>query len=162
LLQKRISELGWRHRVVNAGINGSTTTDGRNRIASVLQRPVDVLVIELGGNDFLRGVATGTIKQNLTSMIEQARQKQPSLKCVLAGMEVPPLLASGDYTQSYNALFADVAAKTGCAFAPRILDGVMGVPGMTLSDRVHPTAAGQRLLAEHLWNALKPLLLQGG
>jgi acyl-CoA thioesterase I len=157
LLQKWIRDLGWKDQVINAGVSGSTTTDGRSRIGSVLRRKTDVLVIALGGNDFLRGIDPDAIKQNLISMIQQTRQKYPRATCVLAGMEVPPLVG-GDYVDKYNALFADVAARTDCMFVPGFLNGVMGVPGMTLGDQIHPTVAGQKLLAEHLWSMLKPLL----
>lgn len=157
LVQKRISEAGWNYRVINAAMNGCTTSAGRARLDSLLQRKVDVLVIALGGNDFLRGVERETTQQNLIAIIEQTRRKIPTVQCVLAAMEVPPLV-SGEYAQSYNKLFDDVAEKTRCTLIPHFLTGVMGVPGMTLPDRIHPTAAGQQLLADHLWSALKSLL----
>ena len=117
LIQRKIIDSGLPYDVINAGISGSTSADGRSRIAFLLKQKIDVLVIELGGNDFLRGLSPAATKANLEAIITQARAKFPTIKVLLAGMELPPQLA-GDYIRGFNEIYAEVAAQSGAAHVP--------------------------------------------
>jgi acyl-CoA thioesterase-1 len=157
LIQKKIDERGWPCRIVNEGISGSTSSSGRERISTLLKRPLDVLVLELGGNDFLRGIDPEATKRNLQAIIDATRRRHPEAKIVLIGMKIPPVIES-DYVREFNAIFPDLAHRNNIDIVPFFLKGVADIAGMMSADRIHPTAAGQKVLAENLWAVLEPLL----
>jgi acyl-CoA thioesterase-1 len=159
LLQKKIDEAGLPYRVVNAGVSGDTSAGGLRRIDWLLKQPIDVLVLELGGNDGLRGISPESTGKNLQGIIEKVRAKYPDAKILIAGMKMPPSMGE-DYTTKFEAVFSELANKNQTAFLPFLLEGVATKPDLNQPDRIHPTAAGHRIVADHVWKALKPLLVE--
>jgi len=157
VIQEKINTRGWKFRVVNAGLSGETTAGGLRRIDWVLQRPVDVLVLALGANDGLRGLPVEKAKQNLQAIIDRARGKYPQVKVVLAGMQVPSNLGR-EYTSHFRVIFPELAETNNAALIPFLLEGVGGMPELNLPDGIHPTAAGQKIVAENVWKVLEPVL----
>jgi acyl-CoA thioesterase I len=157
LIQQKIDSAGLPYRVVNAGISGETSAGGLRRIDWSLQQPVDVLVLELGANDALRGLSVDSMKSNLDSIIKRTRAKYPDVKFVIAGMEAPPNLGAY-YTSRFRDAFRDVAESNGAVLVPFLLDGVGGRRELNQEDGIHPTAEGQRILARNVWTYLKPVL----
>lgn len=157
LIQQKIDSLGWNFNVVNAGLSGETSSGGLRRIDWLLQRDVDVLFLELGANDGLRGIPLALTKQNLQAIIARVRAKNPAVKIVIAGMMVPPNLGA-EYTRAFRAIFPDLAKRNQAALVPFLLEGVGGVPELNLPDGIHPTAAGHRIVAQNVWKVLRPVL----
>ncbi len=145
-------------RVVNAGNSGETTAGGLRRVRWVLgtTRP-DVFVLALGGNDGLRGLAPDAMQDNLAAIFDCVREAAPEAALALAGMEAPPNMGP-DYTARFRAVFPAVAAAFDAAHVPFLLEGVGGVARLNQADGVHPTAEGQRVMAETVWQALAPVL----
>lgn len=157
LLQKKIDAAGLKFTVVNAGVSGDTSSGGLRRIDWLLKRRVDVLVLELGGNDGLRGIPVGVTKTNLQAIIDRTKQKNPRAQIVIAGMQMPPNMGA-DYTTSFAKLFPELAKANNAALIPFLLEGVGGKPKLNLPDMIHPTAEGQKIVATNVWNVLKPVL----
>ncbi len=157
ILQRRIDSLGLPYICVNAGLSGETTADGVNRIDWVLQQPVDIFVLELGGNDMLRGLPIAESKKNLQGMLDKVKAKYPACKIVVAGMLAPPNLGAV-YTDAFRDMYPGLAKKYGAGLIPFLLDGVGGVPSLNLPDGIHPNPEGQKIVAENIWKVLKPLL----
>ena len=157
LLQQKIDAARLPYRVVNAGLSGDTTAAGLRRVDWILRQPVDIFVLALGGNDGLRGIDPGLTRANLQSILERVHAKNPSAKLVLAGMQMPPSMGA-DYTKAFGDMYPAVATKTGATLIPFLLAGVGGDPRLNQRDRIHPTAEGQAILAETVWQALRPLL----
>lgn len=157
-LQQRVDSLGWNVQVRNAGLSGETTAGGLRRIQWLLQQPVDVLVLELGGNDGLRGVDPSATKENLTAIVDTTLSRYPEAHVVLAGMQIPPNLGP-EYTEAFRSLYPDIAASyDAVSLVPFVLEGVGGVDSLMQDDQIHPTPAGQRLVAENVWDVLRPVL----
>ena len=144
-LQERLELAGYRARVVNAGVSGETTAGGLRRIGWSLT----------GGNDGLRGLPVGQMRDNLASMIAAALDD--GARVLLAGMEAPPNFGT-DYADSFRAAFAQLAAEYEVVFVPFLLEGVAGVEGLNQADGIHPNAAGADRVAAHIWSALEPML----
>lgn len=159
LLEKRIQQAGLPWDVVNAGISGDTSSGGLARVGWLLRRPVDVLVLALGANDGLRGISPAETKRNLTGIIEQVRAKNPAVKIVLCGMQLPPNMGE-NFGRDFREVFPAVAQEQKAALVPFLLEGVGGVRELNQEDRVHPTAKGQERLAENVWKLLEPVLRQ--
>lgn len=157
LIQEKIKERGWRFAVVNAGVSGETTAGGLRRIDWILQRPIDVFVLELGANDGLRGQPVEQAKDNLQAIIDKVRDKYPSARIVLAGMRIPANLGRAYVTQ-FRDIFPELAAKNRISLIPFLLEGVGGVPSLNLPDGIHPSPAGQKIVAENVWQVLEPVL----
>jgi acyl-CoA thioesterase I len=157
LIQEKIDAKRWQFKVVNAGQSGDTSAGGLSRMDWLLRSPVDVLVLELGGNDGLRGLPVETTKKNLQAIIDRTRVKYPAAKIVLAGMIVPPNMGR-DYGQKFEAIFRDIAKKNQAALIPFVLEGVGGVRDLNLSDGIHPSARGQEIVAANVWKVLEPVL----
>ena len=157
LIQLKIDEAGWAYDVVNAGVSGDTTAGGLSRIKWAMKGGAHVLVVALGGNDGLRGVDPKTTASNLTNIIRDARQIEPNVSIVLAGMKMPSSMGDS-YTRAYSAVFPTVAKQESAWLVPYLLQGVGGVPQLNQPDRIHPTLEGQRIIAENVWKILKPLL----
>ena len=155
LLQERLDSLGYEYKVVNAGLSGETTTGGLERIDWVLRRPLDIFVLELGGNDGLRGTDPAITEQNLDAMIQKILAKYPEATILLAGMQAPPNMGS-TFTTAFKEIYPRLAAKyERVELIPFLLKDVGGVPSLNLPDGIHPTAAGHRLLARNVWEVLE-------
>jgi acyl-CoA thioesterase I len=157
LLQKKVDEVSLKFSVVNAGVSGDTSAGGLRRIDWLLKRRVDVLVLELGGNDGLRGIPVGVTKTNLQAIIDRTKRKYPQAQIVVAGMQMPPNMGA-DYMTAFAKLFPELAKTNQAALVPFLLEGVGGKPELNLPDMIHPTAEGQRIVAENVWKVLRPVL----
>ena len=161
LLQEKIDAAGLPFSIVDAGVSGDTTADGLGRVDWLLQRKIDVLILELGGNDGLRGIPIATMQSNLQAIIDRARKKYPAIKIVIAGMKMPGNLGP-DYVDAFAKVFPEIARKNRAALVPFLLEGVGGDASLNQADGIHPTAEGHKLLAENVWKVLKPILDSGG
>jgi acyl-CoA thioesterase-1 len=157
LLQQRIDAKGWNFTVLNAGQSGDTTADGLRRIDWLLQRRIDVLILALGGNDGLRGIDPDVTRTNLQTIIDHAKQKSPDIRIVLAGMAMAPNMGK-DYVSRFQAIYPDLAKQNQAALIPFLLEGVGGHPDSNQDDMIHPTAEGQKVVADNVWRVLQPLL----
>ena len=157
LLQEKIDAAGLNFTVVNAGVSGDTSADGLNRIKWLLRRPIDVLVLELGGNDGLRGIPASTTETNLQMVIDRVKQKYPGAQIVIAGIQMPPNMGEA-YTTTFKNIFPTLAKKNHAALVPFLLEGVGGRPELNQPDHIHPTAAGHQIVAENVWKVLRPVL----
>ena len=157
LIQQRINKEGFNFKVINAGQSGDTSAGGLARMDWLLKNKIDVLVLELGGNDGLRGLPVEVIRNNLQAIIDRARKQYPQIKIVVAGMKMPPNMG-GQYSREFEAMFAALAKKNNAALIPFILEGVGGVRQMNLPDGIHPTAGGHEIVAENVWTVLAPVL----
>lgn len=157
LVQHAIDSAGLRYRVVNAGVSGETSAGGLRRIEWLLREPVDVLVLELGANDGLRGLDVQEMQRNLQEIIDRTRVRHPDARIVIAGMESPPNMGSL-YTSAFRRVFPDLAAANDAVLIPFLLEGVAGKPELNQSDGIHPTAEGHRRIAAVVWEVLGPLL----
>lgn len=157
LIQAKIDAKHWNIKVINAGQSGDTSAGGLSRLDWLLKNRVDVLVLELGANDGLRGLSIDVTKKNLQAIIDRSRQRYPQLKIVIAGMKVPPNMGR-DFESRFEAMFRDLARKNNGALIPFILEGVGGVRELNLPDGIHPTAAGHRIVADRIWRVLEPIL----
>ncbi len=157
LVQLKIDSLNLPYRCVNAGLSGETTADGVNRINWVLQQPVHIFVLELGGNDALRGLPLDESKKNLQAIVDQVKTKYPDCKIVIAGMLAPPNLGAR-YTDDFRAMYPALARRNKAALIPFLLDGVGGDPKLNLPDGIHPNVEGQKIVAATVWRVLRPLL----
>lgn len=160
LIQKRIDAEKLPYRVINAGLSGETTAGGLRRIDWVLRQPVDIFVLELGGNDGLRGLSPRDAQYNLQTLIDKVRAKNPQVKVVLAGMMMPPSLGQ-DYTRAFAAIYPTLAEKNQLTLVPFLLEGVGGNPALNQPDMIHPNAKGHALVAETVWKILRPMLTPG-
>lgn len=157
IIQQKIDSLGLNYAVVNAGLSGETSAGGLRRVDWILRQNVDVFVLELGGNDGLRGIDPQNTKQNLQGIIDKVEQAYPNAEIVLTGMEAPPNL--GDlYTNEFRSVYRELAAENDVIFMPFILEDVAGDQELNLPDGIHPTAKGHKIVARNLWDVLKPLL----
>lgn len=156
LIQERLDSLGYeQYKVVNAGLSGETTAGGLNRLDWVLERqPVDIFVLELGANDGLRGVNPEETRKNLKEMIEKVRKANPDVKIILAGMMVPPSMGP-EYSKAFRQVFPEVAEEKNVTLLPFLLENVAGEPELNQGDGIHPTAEGQKILAENVWEVLE-------
>ena len=159
ILQQKIDSLGLSYQVVNAGLSGETTSGGRNRIDWVLKQNVDIFVLELGANDGLRGIPISETKNNLQEIIDFVREENPDIEIILAGMQIPPNMGQ-DYTSEFREIFPDLAEKNDVYLIPFLLEDVAGIPELNQQDGIHPTAEGQEILAENVWEVLKPVIQQ--
>lgn len=157
LLQKKIDAAGLNFTLVNAGVSGDTSAGGLRRLNWLLHRPMAVLILELGGNDGLRGLPVSATRSNLQGAIDRARQTYPRIKILIAGMQMPPNLGQ-DYVHAFNEIYPDLAKKNHAALVPFLLAGVAGNPALNLPDGIHPTAQGHKILCENVWKVLKPIL----
>ncbi len=158
ILQQWFDSAGVEVRVVNAGVTGETTATGKNRVEWVLsQQRVDVFVLELGGNDGLRGIPTEETARNLRDIIAVVRNKQPNAAIVLAGMMVPPNMGQ-EYSADFERIFPDVAASEQVALITFLLEGVAGEAHLNLPDGIHPNREGQRIVAKTVWPFVAPLI----
>jgi acyl-CoA thioesterase I len=159
LIEKKAAEDGVPITAVNAGLSGETTAGAARRIDWVLRTPADVVVIEGGANDALRGLSPDAAKANIERVIGVIRQKQPKAKIVLVQMEAPPNYGSA-YTKSFRTIYTDIAKRENIPLVPFLLAGVAGISRYNQADGVHPNLAGERIVADNIWRALKPIVAQ--
>ena len=159
LIQNRLDSLELDYEVINSGLSGETTASGINRLAWVLKKKVDIFVLELGANDGLRGIPLTETYKNLQGIIDQVRTKNPATKIILAGMMIPPNMGH-EYTQEFQNIFPTLAKKNNVYLIPFLLSGVAGDKNLNQNDGIHPTAAGQKIVAENVWIVLKELIYE--
>jgi len=157
LLQKRVDDAKLAITVVNAGVSGDTTAGGLRRMDWMLRRPVDILLLELGGNDGLRGLSPDATRTNLVQIIRKTRERNPSAAVVIAGMQMPPNMGE-DYGVRFREVFPQVARDERANLMPFLLEGVGGIAELNQPDQIHPTAAGHAIIASNLWIILEPVL----
>lgn len=155
LIQAHLARDGYAYDVVNAGVSGDTSAGGLSRLDWSLDGPVEVLVIELGANDGLRGLPVAAMKQNLSDIITRAQQR--GIHVVLTGMEAPPNYGPV-YTSDFRKAYRDLAREYQVVFVPFYLEGVAGIPSLNIADGIHPNPQGARLVEQTIWRALEPLL----
>ncbi len=157
LIDQKLQSEGLNYTAVNAGLSGETSMGGLNRIDWILRSKPTILMLELGGNDGLRGLSLEETEKNLKAIIDKVRAANADTKIILAGMQIPPNLGQ-DYTTQFKNLFPKVAKDKGVAFIPFLLENVGGDKSLNLSDGIHPNEEGHKIVAETVWQALKPLL----
>jgi acyl-CoA thioesterase I len=157
LIQNRIDSLNLPYKVINAGNSGETSAGGNSRVDWVLRQPVDIFVLELGGNDGLRGIPVAETRKNLQSIIDKVKAKYPEAKIVLAGMQIPPNMGTR-YATDFRGLYPELARQNDLTLIPFLLEGVGGEARLNLKDGIHPTAEGHRILAENVWKVLEGVL----
>jgi len=157
LIQKKIDARGWNFKVINAGQSGDTSAGGLSRMDWLLRSRVDVLVLELGGNDGLRGLPVEVTKKNLQEIIDRTKTRYPEVNILLAGMKVPPNMGQL-YSRKFEEIFRELAKKNNAILIPFILEGVGGVRELNLPDGIHPTAQGHQIVAANVWRVLEPML----
>lgn len=156
-MQDKIRAGGWNALVVNAGISGDTTAGGLRRVDWAIRDGVDILIIALGGNDGLRGIDPPQTSANLAGIIRATREKFPEAQIVLAGMRMPGSMGK-NFAEQFAAIYPDLAKKQNVTLIPFLLEGVGGDPALNQPDLIHPTAEGQKRIAETVWKSLEPLL----
>lgn len=157
LIQEKLDYSGYEYRSVNAGLSGETSAGGLRRVDWILQQEVDIFVLELGGNDGLRGIDPADTKRNLQGIMDRVWEKYPDAIMVLAGMEAPPNMGE-DYTNKFRSIYRELAEENEVIFMPFILEGVAGDPDLNLPDGIHPTEEGHKKIADNLWLLIEPLL----
>lgn len=157
LVAEKIRDGHLPYDVVNAGVSGDTSAGGLRRIDWLLQRKIDLLVIALGANDGLRGLSPDALEGNLQAIIDKAKAKNPTARFVIAGMQMPPNLGAA-YASKFQSVFAEVAKRNNAVLIPFLLANVGGHRDLNQPDSIHPTAAGQRVVAETVWHVLQPIL----
>jgi acyl-CoA thioesterase-1 len=156
LLAKKLRAAGLNFQVTNASQTGGTTEGGLERLPAHLKRKIDIFILELGINDAFRGVPVDQIQNNLQQMIDKVKARNPDVRVLIAGMQLPNY-AADDYVFAFGKMFAELAAKNGASLVPYLLAGVAGDPSLNLPDGIHPNAAGQKILAENVWRILEPV-----
>lgn len=155
-LQQRLNERELSYQVVNASISGDTSAGGRTRLPALLeQHQPDLVVIELGGNDGLRGLSLVSLKDNLSAMVELARQQ--GSRVIVLGMRIPPNYGPR-YTEGFYQVYQQLAQEQNVPVLGFFLEGIGGVPGMVQNDGIHPTAAAQPLLLDNAWPLIEAQL----
>lgn len=159
LIAEKMRSANYEFDVVNAGWSGDTTAGGLRRLPEVLRtrKKIDVFILALGINDAFRGVPIEQMRSNLQEIIDRTRVRHPGVSIIIAGMQLP-LESSDGYVRSFGEMFAALAEKNRAGLVPYLLQGVGGDPELNLPDRIHPNAAGQRILAENVWRVLEPIL----
>ena len=159
LIQDKIDSLQLSYKVVNAGLSGETTASGKNRLGWVLNADIEVFVLELGANDGLRGISLEETRGNLQEIIDVVQQKNPNTTIILAGMQIPPNMGQ-DYTSEFKDIFPDLAKKNNIGLIPFLLEDVAGDPELNQPDGIHPTAEGQKIIANNIWPIIAKIITE--
>ncbi len=155
VLQQKIDSAKLNYKVINAGLSGETSAGGKARIDWLLKKqPVDIFVLELGGNDGLRGLPVTQTQANLQEIISKVKAKYPAAKIIVAGMQIPPNMGIA-YTANFAKIFTEIAVESNAELIPFILQGVGGERKLNQDDGIHPTEAGHKIVAENVWKVLK-------
>jgi acyl-CoA thioesterase-1 len=158
LIQQRIDSAGLGFEVVNAGVSGETSSGLLDRLDWLTRARFDVLVLETGANDGLRGIPTATLKANIQTALDRLKSTRPGAKVVLVQMEALPNLGPR-YASDFHALYGDVAKEKGVALLPFLLTDVAGKRELNQADGVHPNNRGERIVADNVWKGLRPILV---
>jgi len=158
LLGTRLAAEGYPYEVINGSVSGETTTGGLARLPAMLDayRP-DLIILELGGNDGLRGLPLAAIRQNLEDMIQLARESDAEV--LLAGIQIPPNYGPR-YTGPFFQQYADIAAKYAVPLVPFLIDGIPQQPELMQDDGIHPRAEAQGMILDNVWPVLEPMLIE--
>jgi acyl-CoA thioesterase I len=154
-LQRRLDELGHRYRVINAGVSGDTTAGALRRVPWVLTGKPEVVILEFGANDGLRGLSLEQTKNNLSLIIQQLQKARVTV--ILAGMKLPPNYGQA-YTKDFEGIYPALAKQYGLPLIPFFLEGVAGSSALNQADGIHPTKDGYRIIVEQVLNVLGPVL----
>lgn len=154
-LEHRLAREGYRYRVINAGVSGETTAGGLRRLSWILQNHPQIVILELGANDGLRGLKLEDTRANLEQIIRQLEQAQVTV--VLAGMKMPPNYGA-DYTGKFEAIYPDLAKRYRLPLIPFLLEGVATSASLNQADGIHPTAEGHQVIAGNVMRTISPLL----
>ena len=157
LVQARLDSLGKNYKVINGGLSGETTAGGLSRLDWFLEEEPYIFVLELGGNDGLRGIQLSETKKNLLAIIDKVRSKYPDTKIILAGMQIPPNMGQ-EYTDEFMKIYPAVAQEKNVTLIPFLLEGVAGNPELNLPDGIHPTEEGHQIVFETVWPYLEGLI----
>jgi|ETNmetMinimDraft_22_1059887.scaffolds.fasta_scaffold00109_18 acyl-CoA thioesterase-1 len=157
LMQGLIDKDGLSYKVIPSGVSGETSAGGLRRIAWAMRMPIDVFVLALGGNDGLRGIDLENTRSNLIQIAEKVRAKNPNVRIVIAGMQMPPNLGA-HYTDAFAAVYPNVAQELNAFIIPFLLEGVGGMADLNLPDGIHPNPEGHKRVANHVYGILKPIL----
>ncbi|MHA7057403.1 arylesterase [Aquimarina sp. M1] len=157
VLQSRLDSLGLPYTVINSGLSGETTAGGKSRIAWILNQKVDIFILALGANDGLRGVPLTETRDNLQAIIDSVRKKSPETTIILAGMQLPPNMGA-EYTTEFRSIFPELAQKNELLLIPFLLEDVGGIVELNQADGIHPTAEGQKILADNVWDVLEKVV----
>lgn len=150
LAGQRLDSLGYDYQVINGGLSGETTAGGLSRLDWFLEEKPEIFVLELGGNDGLRGIEIEETKKNLKAIIATVRTKFPDTKIILAGMQIPPNMGQ-DYTKRFAEIYPEIANEENVMLIPFLLEGVAGNPDLNLRDGIHPTEEGHKIVLENIW-----------
>ena len=156
-IQNRLDSLKLPYKIINAGLSGETTSGGNSRIDWVLRNPVDIFILELGGNDGLRGIPATETRKNLQAMINKVKTKYPEAKIILAGMQVPPSMGK-KYADEFRVIYPELAKQNNAALIPFLLENVGGEVKLNQKDGIHPNAIGAKIVAENVWKVLEGML----
>jgi acyl-CoA thioesterase I len=156
-IQEKIDSVGLPFHVINAGVSGETSAGALRRLDWLLRQPFDVLVLETGANDMLRGQDPDSTRATLETIMSRVQERRPDAEIVLAGMLALPNLGR-EYGRRFEAIYPDVAGREEVTLIPFLLEGVAAEPELNLPDGIHPNEAGQRRVAENVWEVLEPVL----
>jgi acyl-CoA thioesterase-1 len=156
LLIPKLRADGLNYEITNASQSGGTTEEGLLRLPPHLKRRIDIFILELGINDAFRGISIEQIRANLQEIIDRVRRANPNVRIIVCGMQLPNYTVD-DYVSAFGQIYSDIAAKNNAALVPYLLEGVAGDPALNQADRLHPNAAGQRILAKNVWRVLEPI-----
>ena len=158
LIQRWLDSLGLDFQVINAGVSGETSAGALSRIGWLLRRPPAILVIETGANDGLRGQDPASTRANIQGIIDSVRARSAETRIVIAGMQTLPNMGRS-YLQDFVRIYPDLARSNDLPLIPFILEGVGGVDSLNQADGIHPTSAGQRIVADNVWRVLGPIVI---
>jgi len=156
-LQQKLDSKGFKYRVVNAGVSGDTSAGGVRRIDWAMKQSPEIMIVELGANDGLRGQPTAELKKNLSTIVKQSLDG--GAKVILIGMEAPPNLGP-DYTQEFRQVYRDVAREFHVPLMPFFLMDVGGIASLNQGDAIHPNAQGVDIIVENFWKVIEPMLIR--
>jgi len=159
LIDRKLDSLGLPYDAVNAGVSGETSSGLLRRVDWLLREPFDVIVVETGANDGLRGTPVATVRANIQQIIDRVKAARPDAAIALVQMEALPNFGE-QYTSEFRALFPELARRNGIVLLPFLLDGVAGHRELNQADGIHPNMAGERIVADNIWRGLRPLLEQ--
>lgn len=158
-IQLLINAAGLPYQVVNAGVSGETSAGLLRRLDWVLKRPADVVIVETGANDGLRGLPISATSTTIGSVLDRIRRDRPTATLLLVQMEAPPNMGQ-EYTRAFGAMFPTLAKEHGATLLPFLLQDVAGRPNLNQNDGIHPNNAGERIVANNVWRALQPVLVR--
>jgi acyl-CoA thioesterase-1 len=156
LITEKLRTAGMNFEITNASQTGGTTAGGLERLPAHIKRKIDIFILELGINDAFRGIPIAQVRNNLQTIIDIVKTKNPNAHVIIAGMQLPNY-TEDDYVLTFGQLYADLAAKNNAALIPYLLEGVGGDPNLNQPDHIHPNAGGQKILAENVWRVLEPI-----